>query len=372
MTIKIEWHSIQTFPPSNLNRDDSHLPKDCYFGGTRRARISSQALKRAIRLHPAFAAHTGVANAQRTRWLAAPLQAGLVQGGLPVGQAAELAAAFVAALLGKLEKPAEGLTPPRSKVLFYVSPAEVDSMLATLLAHHAQQTPADMAQGFVQQFSQRTSAPDMALFGRMLANQPALRMEAACQVAHAISTHAVNLELDFFSAVDDLAPGGPPNAGMLGMVAFNAATYYRYAALDWGQLHANLNQETSLARNSVAGFLAASARAIPGGKQHSFAAQTPPALVMVVLRADGQAWSLANAFERAISPTPGESIEALSITALAQHWQRLQRAYGEAARPVKAWALVVDERAVPEALQPFRVPALSDLIAQVLQALPGA
>src|ERR1700726_3904869 len=45
----IEIHAIQNFAPSNLNRDDTGSPKDCEFGGHRRARVSSQCLKRAVR-----------------------------------------------------------------------------------------------------------------------------------------------------------------------------------------------------------------------------------------------------------------------------------------------------------------------------------
>src|SRR5690606_34772008 len=47
--MKIECHIIQNFPPHCLNRDDTNSPKDCEFGGVRRARISSQCFKRAVR-----------------------------------------------------------------------------------------------------------------------------------------------------------------------------------------------------------------------------------------------------------------------------------------------------------------------------------
>lgn len=45
----VEIHVLQNFAPSNLNRDDTGAPKDALFGGTRRARISSQCSKRAVR-----------------------------------------------------------------------------------------------------------------------------------------------------------------------------------------------------------------------------------------------------------------------------------------------------------------------------------
>src|SRR6516225_6561748 len=52
--MRIEIHVLQNFAPSNLNRDDTGSPKDAEFGGCRRARISSQCIKRAVRWHPAL------------------------------------------------------------------------------------------------------------------------------------------------------------------------------------------------------------------------------------------------------------------------------------------------------------------------------
>lgn len=50
----IEIHIIQNHAPSNLNRDDSGSPKSAMFGGYRRARISSQCLKRCYRTSQTF------------------------------------------------------------------------------------------------------------------------------------------------------------------------------------------------------------------------------------------------------------------------------------------------------------------------------
>src|SRR6266508_2221569 len=50
----IAIHMLQNHAPSNLNRDDNGDPKDALFGGVRRARISSQSLKRSIRWSDTF------------------------------------------------------------------------------------------------------------------------------------------------------------------------------------------------------------------------------------------------------------------------------------------------------------------------------
>ena len=47
---KIEFHILQSFPVSCLNRDDVGSPKTAVIGGVTRARVSSQCWKRAVRL----------------------------------------------------------------------------------------------------------------------------------------------------------------------------------------------------------------------------------------------------------------------------------------------------------------------------------
>ena len=78
----IELHILQSFGPSNLNRDEDGNPKDCEFGGVRRARISSQCLKHAIRHSPTFSQLTGVTNGMRTK---ADAQNRYCNGSFPLG-----------------------------------------------------------------------------------------------------------------------------------------------------------------------------------------------------------------------------------------------------------------------------------------------
>ena len=333
----IELHIIQNFAPSNLNRDDSNSPKDCIFGGVRRARISSQCIKRSIRLHPAFAAETGVEPASRTRLLADAISKRLQEQGKPKEEADTAASNFIGILLGGMSKN----NPLQSNVLFYVSPEEKDKLTelilenweAALAGDKQKATLEKAVKDFKKVFEKRTSAPDIAMFGRMLADDPNLNMDAACQVAHAISTHRVNMEFDFFTAVDDLQEKEQTGAAMMGVLGFNAATFYRYANINFEQLVKNLDENRELALRAVRGFLEASALAIPSGKQTSFAAQNPPSFLLAVIRKDGNSWSLANAFEKPVSTGRDMSLLEASIAALDDYWGNLQDFVQDDAQP---------------------------------------
>jgi CRISPR system Cascade subunit CasC len=172
-------------------------------------------------------------------------------------------------------------------------------------------------------------AVDVALFGRMLADMPAANQDAACQVAHALSTHRVEREFDYFTAVDDRGSPDETGAGMIGQVEFTSATFYRYAALDAHQLQANLQGDQELALAGLGAFTTAFARAIPSGKQNTFAAHNPPSFIGVVLR-HASPLNLANAFERPVVPRHDQPLTALSVAALARHEQQLGAVYGSA------------------------------------------
>lgn len=333
----IELHILQNFAPSNLNRDESNSPKDCVFGGVRRARISSQCIKRSIRSHPSFAEETGVDPARRTRLLAILISETLQQHGQPEEESNEAASDLVSALLGGVD----AKKPEQSKVLFYASQEEKDLLANRLLAEWDKLGEAKsrkeaidtIVKEFIKAFQNRTSAPDVAMFGRMLADEPKLNLDAAAQVAHAISTHRANMEFDFFTAVDDVQKEGETGAGMMGVVGFNAATFYRYANIDFDQLLRGLGSDEELAVAAVRGFLKAAALAIPTGKQNSFAAQNPPSFLLAVVRKTGPSWSMANAFEKPVSPSGDASILTASIEALDSYWGDLQAFYGGEASP---------------------------------------
>jgi CRISPR system Cascade subunit CasC len=369
----VELHMIQSFAPANLNRDDTNNPKDCEFGGVRRARISSQCIKRAIRQNPAFKETTGAEIGMRTKWLMSQLRQPLLEAGKPEDEVDAILPEVVAGTASKLDSKSA----QKTAVLLYLSRAEIDNLVQTLvdrwdaLADEKQRSGAvkALARDFVKTFKGRTSAPDIALFGRMLAEKPALNIDAACQVAHAISTHRVTMEMDFYTALDDLNPDDTTAAGMMGFTGYNSACFYRYARIDWGQLAQNLGGDVALARRTVEGFLRAAVAAVPSGKQNSFAAQNPPEFLLAVVRNRGMGWSLTNAFERPVRPQREGGLVAPSVAALDSYWDRVRTAYGGDS-VARVAALTLQPALALEALADSGVADLEAWVAAVMEALP--
>jgi len=364
----VELHMIQNFAPSNLNRDDANNPKDCEFGGVRRARISSQCIKRAIRTSPAFAKTTQVETGTRTKWVKQLLAGKLIEAGKSEEEANTVLQAFVPSYYSKMDKKA----PEKTAVLVYLSDAEVLDIAQALLdnwdALGDEKEVGRVAKALVKAHKGYTGAPDVALFGRMLAEKPELGLEAACQVAHAISTHRVTMEMDFYTAVDDLNPEDTAGAGMMGFTGFNSACFYRYARIDWKQLVRNLHGDRDLAERTVDGFLRAAMEAVPTGKQNAFAAQNPPSLVVAVVRRDGMGWSLANAFERPVYARRDSGLVAPSVEALDTYWGRLCQVYGTDTLERTA-ALALEPDLPLTHLQEAQVTDREALIGAVLEAI---
>ncbi|MGB3544036.1 type I-E CRISPR-associated protein Cas7/Cse4/CasC [Rubrivirga sp.] len=361
--MKVEVHLLQSFPPANLNRDDTGQPKDCEFGGVRRGRISSQALKRRMRTSGVFEREFGDKLGKRTKRAHQELAPRLVDLGHDLEVAESLAQAVLAEMMGWDE--AKSTT----SVLWFVGFDELDRLAALTHEHAADLEAAigersaspdledkpskadkkkrdaadkgvsDAAKVVSDAFKKGSSGTvrsvDVALFGRMLANLPGTNIDAAAQVAHAISTHAVDQDFDYYTAVDDLNSSEQTGAGMVGTTGFNASCYYRYALVDAEQLATNLAEgetpsaaDRHLAADAVEAFLEAAYTAIPTGKQNAFAAQTPPSLVMAVARgADGMPWSLANAFVDPVRAN-GRGLVAESVARLGEHWDALVDMYG--------------------------------------------
>ena len=80
-------------------------------------------------------------------------------------------------------------------------------------------------------------AADIALFGRMVADDKAMNVDASCQVAHSISTHPLDTEVDYFTAVDDLKEtDDDAGAAMIDQVELNGSCHYRYLNIDIASL----------------------------------------------------------------------------------------------------------------------------------------
>jgi len=176
------------------------------------------------------------------------------------------------------------------------------------------------------------------------------------------------MEMDFYTAVDDLQPDDTTGAGMMGTMEFNSSCFYRYAAIDLDQLQQNLAGDVALARRAVEAFIRASIAAIPSGKQNCSAAQNPPAFVMCVVRDSGAPWSLANAFEVPVRPGEG-GWTCSSIRALAEHWSALKRMYGDCG--IRTVALCALSEAKLDGLADSLRPGVEDVIAAVREAIGG-
>src|SRR5690606_4046824 len=164
-----------------------------------------------------------------------------------------------------------------------------------------------------------TQTPEIALFGRMIADNPDWNVEAACQVAQSLSTHRVSMEFDFFTAVDDLKKDSDSGSDMMGTVQFNSACFYRYAVVDHEALVENLggSEQRDLATATVKAFLRAFVHARPTGKQNSMAAHTLPSTILLVVRDAGEPLSLANAFVQPVTVRRAEeNLEAASASRL--------------------------------------------------------
>lgn len=319
----IELHAIQTFAPSNLNRDDTGNPKDALFGGVRRARFSSQSAKRAIRVSPEFKAGLGtIAIGIRSKIIKAEIVGRLVGNGMDETQAWTLTDALIEKLFAK----PDGKDKKKTNVLIFVSHDEFE-WIANQLAQ-PQVDIEKLSKEFEKATKGRSSAPDIALFGRMLAEKPNLNIDAACQVAHALSTHEVTTaEFDYFTAVDDLLPKEETGAGMLGLVPFNSATYYRCVRIDWEQLLTNLGGDFATAQQTVQAFMQAFALVVPSGMQNTFVNKHVPDFLMAVVRPNNDGQSLMNAFEKPIRAKGGQGYAEPSVKALASYWEQVESVF---------------------------------------------
>ncbi|WP_409522707.1 type I-E CRISPR-associated protein Cas7/Cse4/CasC [Nitrincola sp. MINF-07-Sa-05] len=344
----IEIHALQNFAPSNLNRDDTGAPKDALFGGVRRARVSSQCNKRAVRTFFAEKQKDGFFDegdlAVRTKRVYGAI-ANLLEGRRDAEEAiakAELALSYV-----KLKSAESG----KSQYLLYLGQKEIKALADVIDQYWDQIVSApveveedgkkkgkskkDVAKAAPKEVKECLEAVfnggkavDLALFGRMLADMPEKNQHAACQVAHAISTHSVEREFDYYTAVDDLKPEDTAGADMMGTVEFNSACFYRYAVVDWEKLVASLQGDTELAAKGLRAFLEGFVVAEPTGKQNTFAAHNPPEFVAISVRQNGAPRNMANAFETPIFVRKGESLTRKSAEALVNKALILRAAFG--------------------------------------------
>lgn len=322
-----QLHVLTSYPPANLNRDDQGRPKTAKMGGVDRLRVSSQSLKRAWRtcdlFQSALIGHIGT----RTKRAGVEVRDRLVAMGVD-GKKAKTWAQSIAKEFGKLKKDSKD-SPDESlqiEQLAHFSPKEWDAMMSLAEALGKEKRPPEEEELLL--LRKDHQAVDIAFFGRMLADKPLYNMEAAVQVAHAISTHAIVVEDDYFTAVDDLNRGDiDAGAGHIGDAGFAAGLFYLYACINREQLVKNLEGDAELARKAIGAFVEAVAKIGPGGKQNSFASRAYASYLMAE-SGDQQPRSLSVAY---LTPVNGTNLLADSVKALERQMDKLDRAYGDCA-----------------------------------------
>ena len=284
MTTFIQIHALTSYPPSNLNRDDLGRPKTAIFGGSQRLRISSQCLKRTWRTgdtyETAMADHLGI----RTKNYGCKIFDRFLENGIDRKTALEWAhlmleqfgkpktsSADLKKQLKTLDFDSDDVTAEHAllsvKQLIHLSPKE-QTQIMIAIDRIAKENRKPKKNDVGLRNDHQTA--DIAMFGRMIASSPKFNMDAAVQVAHAITIHKVDVEDDFFSAVDDLNTDADSGAAHLGDLGFGAGVYYLYACINFDLLLANLQNDEKFAIKSVNSLLESILTESPTGKQNSF------------------------------------------------------------------------------------------------------
>ncbi|GGR00943.1 type I-E CRISPR-associated protein Cas7/Cse4/CasC [Kitasatospora griseola] len=382
--IILDVHALQSVPPSNLNRDDTGAPKTAVYGGATRARVSSQAWKRATRryfdtiLDPA---ELGVRTKRVAELLAERITA--LTPGIGEVQALALAAEVLQTATGsKIEPPkrkveqakknGDAEPAPESSYLMFLSSRQLDN-LAALAVEGAGDIKAFLKdkdnKARAKKIADGRHSVDIALFGRMVADSTDINVDAAAQVAHAISVHRAETESDYFTAVDDRNSDAEPGAGMIGTVDFNSATLYRYAALDVDLLERTLGKgldeneaPATPVRRAVEAFLEAFVSSLPTGKINTFGNHTLPDAVVVTLRT-ARPISFVSAFEKPVAPDADGGHLEPACARLADWVPEIERVYGD--DDARTWILRVGPSTAKLSSLGDEAPRLASLVAGV-------
>lgn len=310
MTKFIDIHVLQSIPAANLNRGENGDPKTVIYGGKLRSRVSSQSWKHAMRED--FKAQTQDAewlSSTRSKLIPQKIIDSLTADGMDEQKAVDLVTNTFAITKIKVKAPKKGTDDPyTTDTLLMLSAGQIRNLTAFIKEHPDLDVKSKAIKDALTDLLNTDNALDLALFGRMVAGDAKLNVDAASQVAHAFSINEIVPEFDFFTAVDDIKES--QGAGMMGSMGYNTSTLYRYANLNVDELKHNLGDD-ELAEKGIKQFIKSFVLSMPTGKQNTYANKTLPQYVMVSVRDDTPV-NLANAFERPIKLDGGQSgVEAL-------------------------------------------------------------
>lgn len=355
----LQLHVLTTYPPANLNRDDTGRPKTALLGDAQRLRVSSQSLKRAWRTSKVFAAQLPQDQSflgKRTKrvgleWIYRRLVESGVDATMARAWAKDIQRAYGEPDTDSKDADAELLT----SQLAHISPLEqlrLDQFVDALAAYLVNGTANDSVDAIERAVKARdkagdknkkkanatltrelaalllvgdTTAIDIALFGRMLAAVPAYNFEAAVQVAHAITVHKAAVEDDYFSAVDDLNRDDK-GAGHIGERGFGAGLFYQYVCIDRALLVSNLGGDAGLTGRAIDALLHAITKVAPTGMQASYGSRAYAGYLLAE-KGDQQPRSLVQAFLKPVQPRDDEAMLELAVAALERRCTAFDQVY---------------------------------------------
>jgi len=310
MTTFINIHTLISHPSSMMNRDDSGLQKTAIFGGSTRSRISSQCLKRAIRQSDIYKEAVDEVSI-RTNKFDELLALCLTE--LP-DKEPKLIEDVLLNLGSKVKKEKNKETSETKRVFDAVQPYSIGAIKEAMNMIEAG-TELKALKGIV-----HIPTFDVALSGRMDASCPDRNVEAAMSVAHSLTTHSADIEVDWFTACDDLAEQG---SGHIGTTEFSSGVFYRYASINLDLLAKNTHKSKEELSDIINTIIRCFAQVSPSAKQKTFAAHNHADFVMVTQT--DQPLSLANAFR---SPIKNKSdVMEESIKSLIKHYEKLVTGY---------------------------------------------
>lgn len=339
----VQLHLLTNYPPSNLNRDDAGRPKRALMGNAARLRISSQSQKRAWRESELFADSMAGNLGMRTKELGREVYNSLLAAKIGEKDAREWAKK-IAQQFGKLKsaKKTDKQEDLQIEQLAHISPAEWQAVQELVQTCSTRQT--EPSEQELKLLRVPSSAVDVAMFGRMLASNPEYNMEAAIQVAHAITVHKCNTEDDYFTAVDDVTSASEhckffrikgeedkTGAGHIGERSFGAGLFYTYICIDRKLLKANLNNNEELYQQALQAFMHAVTQVSPKGMQNSFASRSYASFVLAE-KGNDQPRTLAQAFLKPVGSgeQQGEvDMLQMAVAALEKRRMNFNKIYGQ-------------------------------------------
>lgn len=371
----VDVYKIQSVPANNLNRDETGDPKTLMFGGTQRIRVSSQAVKKAIRND--FSNNLDIDEmGLRTKNVPTLLIEEIMGRNLDdmdYDKAEALMEDIMKAAkikINKVDNP-DNIDKLRERyqehdvyetgALFFISRKQISNLIDVALAPDMDDKE---RMTLIRDAFRKDNAIDVSLFGRMVADDPSQNIDAAAQVAHEFSVTEGNIESDFFTAVDDYSLTDHAGSAMMGNISYDSAVLYGYADISLTQLERNLGSKEAVVK-AVEQFVKSFVDAMPTGKQNTFAAHTLPDAVVVTIR-DGRPVNYANAFVKVLDAKTGEDVSSKAITRLAEYGEELQSAMD--LHPVASFVTYTENDSVSKLGEPSN---LTDLVRKTGDAVRG-